>query len=143
MNNILALLSGLLKGFGLTISGMINPAKVLDFLDVTGKWVPTLAMVMAGALITTFIGYRLVWRWKKPMTADRFNLPLRNDIDFPLIAGAALFGLGWGIAGFCPGPAIAALTSLHFEPFIFIFSMTIGMILIKFFKWSSKLALAN
>ena len=129
----LSLLAGVTMGLGLAISGMINPAKVLNFLDFSGDWDPTLVVVMASALITTLVGYRLVFRRKKPLFASRFSLPTRREIDTPLIAGAVLFGIGWGLAGFCPGPAIAALTSLRAEPFVFVAAMAAGMVIMKHF----------
>ena len=131
MNAIMALLAGVLMGLGLAVSGMINPAKVLNFLDLAGDWDPTLATVMASALLTTMAGYRLVLRRKAPIFATSFSLPMRRDIDRRLLAGAALFGTGWGLAGFCPGPAIAALTSLRAEPFLFVAAMAIGMAIAK------------
>ncbi|HMB48010.1 MAG TPA: DUF6691 family protein, partial [Afifellaceae bacterium] len=106
---ITALLSGFIFGLGLVISGMSNPAKVLNFLDVTGSWDPSLAFVMAGAVFVTSIGYRLILRQKAPKFADAFAVPTRSDIDTPLIAGAAIFGIGWGLGGFCPGPAWTAI----------------------------------
>ncbi len=133
MPAIIALLAGLLMGLGLAISGMINPAKILNFLDLAGEWDPTLVIVMASALLTTMVGYRLVLSRKMPLFAVGFSLPKRRDIDVRLIAGAALFGIGWGLAGFCPGPAIAALTSLRAEPFIFVAAMAVGMVLMKHF----------
>jgi hypothetical protein len=131
MPAIIALLAGLLMGLGLAISGMINPAKILNFLDLAGEWDPTLVIVMASALLTTMIGYRLVFRRKTPLFAPNYSLPKRRDIDVRLIAGAALFGIGWGFAGFCPGPAIAALTSLRAEPFLFVAAMAVGMAIVK------------
>ncbi len=128
---IVALLAGVLMGLGLAVSGMINPAKVLNFLDLAGDWDPTLVVVMASALLTTMVGYRLVLSRKMPLFAASFSLPMRRDIDVRLIVGAALFGMGWGLAGFCPGPAIAALTSLRAEPLIFVAAMAVGMVLMK------------
>lgn len=131
MPAILALLAGLLMGLGLAISGMINPAKVLNFLDLAGEWDPTLVIVMASALFTTMAGYRVVLRRKTPLFAASYSLPKQRDIDIRLIAGAALFGTGWGLAGFCPGPAIAALTSFRAEPFLFVAAMAVGMAIVK------------
>ncbi len=127
----IALLAGVLMGLGLAVSGMINPAKVLNFLDLAGDWDPTLVIVMASALLTTMVGYRLVLRRETPLFAASYSLPGRREIDLRLITGAALFGIGWGLAGFCPGPAIAALTSLRAEPFIFVAAMAVGMVLMK------------
>ncbi len=127
----MTLLAGVLMGLGLAVSGMINPAKVLNFLDLAGDWDPTLVIVMASALLTTMVGYRLVLRRETPLFAASYSLPGRREIDLRLITGAALFGFGWGLAGFCPGPAIAALTSLRAEPFIFVAAMAVGMVLMK------------
>lgn len=121
--------AGLLFGGGLTVSGMINPAKVLNFLDVLGTWDPSLLLVMAGALAVTFTGYRLVWRRAAPIMSDTFQSPTRTDLDKRLISGAVLFGLGWGLVGFCPGPALTALV-IGGEPVVyFVLSMLVGMFL--------------
>jgi uncharacterized protein len=123
-----ALVSGLLFGAGLALSGMVNPAKVLNFLDLAGSFDPTLLFVLGGAVVTTFIGYKLVLPRGEPLFGERFRLPASTDIDGRLVAGAAIFGLGWGLSGFCPGPAIGAVVSLRLEPFIFIAAMAVGMI---------------
>lgn len=116
-------LTGLLFGLGLVVSGMINPAKVLNFLDLAGSWDPSLAFVMGGALIVTFIGYRLVLGRDQPFFEGKFQLPSRTSLDTRLIGGSALFGIGWGLAGLCPGPAITA-AGLGLAPvFIFLASM--------------------
>ena len=109
MKSVLALLSGLLFGLGLSLGGMTQPAVVLGFLDVFGQWDPRLAFVMAGAVVTTAIGYRLVLRRSRPLLADSFHLPVSRRPDRRLIGGAAVFGIGWGIGGYCPGPALASL----------------------------------
>lgn len=109
MKILLALLSGLLFGSGLSLGGMTRPAVVLGFLDIFGHWDPRLAFVMAGAVLTTAIGYRLVLRRPRPLLADAFQLPASRRIDVRLVGGAAVFGIGWGIAGYCPGPALASL----------------------------------
>lgn len=111
MKNGLALLAGLLFGVGLSIAGMTQPAVVLGFLDVFGAWNAQLAFVMAGAVLTAAMGYRLVWRRAQPWLAPRFTLPDTRRIDARLLIGAALFGIGWGLAGYCPGPALASLGS--------------------------------
>ena len=98
-------IAGFLFGLGLVIGGMSNPAKVLNFLDLAGSWDPSLAFVMAGALAVTFIGYKLVFRQPRPLLAARFHLPELKQIDRRLVLGAAIFGVGWGLSGFCPGPA--------------------------------------
>ncbi|GAB5388103.1 MAG: YeeE/YedE thiosulfate transporter family protein [Alphaproteobacteria bacterium] len=106
---ITAGIAGLLFGLGLALSQMTDPAKVLGFLTLGPDWDPSLALVMAGALMTTFIGYRLTWRRKAPLLGSRFHLPTNTRIDRRLVIGAALFGLGWGLVGLCPGPALAGL----------------------------------
>jgi uncharacterized protein len=103
------LLCGILFGSGLTISNMVNANKVLDFLDIMGNWDPSLALVMFSALIITWIGYRFVLRCGCPQFAEKFSLPQKQKVDAKLIIGAAIFGTGWGLAGYCPGPAVTAL----------------------------------
>jgi uncharacterized membrane protein YedE/YeeE len=104
-----AFAAGLLFGLGLSLGGMTQPAVVLGFLDIFGAWDPRLVFVMAGAVLTTAIGYRLVLRRSRPLLAERFQWPTSRRIDARLIGGAALFGIGWGTAGYCPGPALASL----------------------------------
>lgn len=118
---------GLLFGLGLIVSQMVNPAKVLAFLDVFGSWDPSLAFVMGGAVIVTFIGYRLVWQRSAPLLEAQFQLPTRSDLDKKLLSGAALFGIGWGLAGYCPGPAITGLGLGASQTFLFFVAMLIGM----------------
>lgn len=127
MRLLLGFLSGLVFGLGLVISGMANPAKVLNFLDLAGSWDPSLAFVMAGASITAFLGYRLVWRRSAPVLEAAFTLPTQTRIDRSLIAGAALFGIGWGIGGFCPGPAWTALPLLAPGTLVFLPAMLAGL----------------
>lgn len=122
-----ALAAGLVFGLGLIVSGMVNPAKVLNFLDIAGTWDPSLAFVMAGAAGTVFIGYRFVLKRDKPLFEDRFNLPAATRIDARLITGSALFGLGWGLVGFCPGPALTALGTGLEPALIFVAAMLTGM----------------
>lgn len=124
---VTALLIGLIFGAGIALSGMINPAKVLNFFDIAGSWDPSLAFVMGGALIVTAIGYRLVLKRSAPLLDTRFHLPARKDIDLPLLAGAGLFGIGWGIAGFCPGGSIPALGLGEPAALIFVASMVCGI----------------
>jgi uncharacterized membrane protein YedE/YeeE len=118
-----SLLAGLVFGTGLIVSGMINPAKVQNFLDITGAWDPSLALVMGAALIVTGIGYKLVLRLPHPLFDTKFQIPALTAIDARLLGGAAMFGLGWGLAGFCPGPAITAAALLRGEVFIFLAAM--------------------
>lgn len=129
-----ALLAGLLFGAGIALSGMINPAKVLNFFDLAGSWDPSLAFVMAGALTVAFVGYRLVLRRPRPLLGDRFHLPTRRDLDLRLIGGAALFGIGWGIAGFCPGGAIPALGLAQPDALIFVAAMLAGIALARWLQ---------
>lgn len=126
-----AVVIGLIFGAGITLGGMINPAKVLNFFDVAGTWDPSLAFVMGAALIVTAIGYRLVWKRSAPVFEVKFQVPTRKDIDLRLIGGAALFGVGWGIAGFCPGGAIPALGLFEPQAFLFVGSMLAGLYLAK------------
>ena len=131
MSRIAVLISGLLFGAGLTISGMVNPMKILNFLDFTGSFDPTLIFVMGGGLLVTMIGYQLLFRQPKPLFADQFQIPTLKQIDRRLVGGAVLFGIGWGLSGFCPGPAIASLVFGHAESFVFVAAMAIGMVLTR------------
>lgn len=121
-----ALAAGMLFGLGLAVSEMINPARVIGFLDVAGLWDPTLAWVMAGALSITAPAFPLILRLRKPLLAGQFSLPLKSRIDRPLVLGAVLFGVGWGLAGFCPGPALAALASASSGVVVFVVAMLVG-----------------
>lgn len=126
-----AVVSGIVFGLGLAVSQMVDPAKVLAFLDVAGAWDPSLALVMAGAIAVTLPGYRLVLRGDHPAFAPRFALPMATAIDGRLIAGAALFGIGWGLVGLCPGPAIASLAYGVTGSLYFIAAMAAGMLLAR------------
>lgn len=128
---VAALLAGLIFGAGIALAGMINPDKVLNFFDLAGQWDPSLAFVMAGALAVTLIGYRLVLRQTRPLFDLRFHLPTRRDLDPALIGGAALFGIGWGIAGFCPGGAIPALGLAQPDAVLFVVAMICGIALAR------------
>lgn len=121
-----ALLSGILFGLGLAVSGMVNPAKVLAFLDVAGDWDPTLAFVMLGALAVTTPAFRVVLKRSGPWFAPRFALPTKTDLEPRLVLGAALFGVGWGLAGLCPGPAITDLVTSRGSVFLFVAAMLAG-----------------
>lgn len=127
-----ALVIGLIFGSGIALSGMANPAKVLNFFDFAGTWDPSLAFVMGGALIVTAVGYAFVLRREAPVLDRLFHLPTRRDIDIPLVAGSAVFGIGWGVTGFCPGGAIPALGLGHGEAWLFVGSMTAGIALARF-----------
>lgn len=132
MEKISASIAGLLFGAGLAISGMVNPMKVLNFLDLFGTHDFTLAFVMGGGLITAMIGYQLLFKRGKPFFADRFDLPGTSLIDAKLVGGGALFGLGWGISGVCPGPAIAGLVFGNSLSFIFVVAMAVGILAARF-----------
>lgn len=129
MKLLFALITGLVFGTGIAISGMMDPAKVLNFFDVAGSWDPSLAFVMGGALIVTFFGYRLAWRRAAPLFGDRFQVPTSKVIDAKLVGGSALFGIGWGIAGFCPGAAIPALGTGRWEVVLFLAATISGFYL--------------
>jgi uncharacterized membrane protein YedE/YeeE len=129
MRLIASYLAGLVFGIGIAISGMANPAKVLNFFDVAGTWDPSLIFVMGGALLTTAAGYRLVLRRRGPLLDTGFHLPARRDLDGGLLGGAALFGVGWGITGFCPGGALPALGTGKTDVLIFVAAMTAGIVL--------------
>jgi uncharacterized membrane protein YedE/YeeE len=132
MKLVAAYAIGLVFGLGISISGMANPAKVLNFFDVAGigagTWDPSLAFVMGGALFVAALGYRVVLRRPAPALADAFQLPARRDLDARLIGGAAIFGVGWGIAGFCPGGALPALGTGEPEVAIFVAAASVGIL---------------
>lgn len=132
MRLFIAILCGLLFGAGMIISDMVNPARVLAFLDVTGDWDPSLAFVMGGALIPSGIAWLIHRRMHAPVLAEAFNVPTSRVIDRPLIGGAILFGLGWGLVGLCPGPALAALTTASWQAAIFVVAMLAGLTLFRF-----------
>ncbi len=111
---------------------MVNPAKILAFLDVAGEWDPSLAFVMGGALITAGIGYKLIFSRSRPVLSSDFLLPVKKEIDGKLVMGAALFGIGWGITGLCPGPALTALTIGATEIYLFLLAMIVGIFGFKF-----------
>ena len=125
---IAAAVCGIIFGFGLIISDMAQPAKVLNFLDIAGRWDPSLLVVMAAALAVTSAGYALARRRSSPYFAPQGYWPTASGIDAPLIAGAVLFGLGWGLVGLCPGPAIADIASLNPKLIAFVLAMMAGMI---------------
>ena len=123
-----ALAAGLLFGVGLVISGMTKPAKVVGFLDVAGAWDASLLFVMVGAIAVHFVALRLVRKRRAPLFDERFHWPTRKDIDGPLVTGAAIFGIGWGLGGFCPGPGLVAASSGSLAAIVFVVGMTLGMI---------------
>ncbi|MGQ2910061.1 MAG: DUF6691 family protein [Aliihoeflea sp.] len=132
MSFLVNLALGLLFGAGLVVSGMSDPAKVLNFLDLFGTWDPSLAFVMGGAMLVTFVGYRLVLTRAEPIVGSQFHLPARNDLDARIVAGPAIFGIGWGLGGFCPGPALTALGLGATGTLAFIPAMILGM-------WAARL----
>ncbi len=125
---------GLVFGLGITVSGMINPAKVLNFFDIAGTWDPSLAFVMAGALAVAIPGYRMVLRSPAPRMEDRFQLPDMRVIDRRLVLGSATFGLGWGIAGFCPGGALPALGTGALDVHVFVAALVAGMFIARWLR---------
>ncbi len=124
---VIAILSGLLFGAGLAISGMLNPEKVLGFLDITGHWDPTLALVMGGALLVNIPATRWILKQPTPKMAASFTLPSLKQVDKPLIIGAVLFGVGWGLVGLCPGPAITLLAGGSHQVVFFVSAMLAGL----------------
>lgn len=141
---LLQFVIGLIFGLGLIVSGMANPAKVLNFLDFaairTGTWDASLAFVMAGAIAVTFVGFKLALARSQPIFGEKFHLPTKEDIDARVIAGPAIFGVGWGLAGFCPGPAITALGFGTRAAVIFVVAMLAGMWLARFIANRPRLA---
>ncbi len=131
MRLIATYLIGLVFGLGISISGMANPAKVINFFDIAGSWDPSLAFVMGGALVTALIGYRIVLKRPAPVLAADFQLPTGTSIDARLIGGSAIFGIGWGIAGFCPGGALPALGTGRMEVVIFVAAAAVGIVIAR------------
>ncbi len=131
---LINLFAGALFGLGLAVSGMVDPAKVIGFLDVTGDWDPTLAVVFGGALLVTIPAFRLILKRQRPVLEDDFALPTKDSLEARLLGGAAVFGVGWGLAGFCPGPSVTALTSGLAPVFVFVVAMIAGMAV---YKWIS------
>jgi uncharacterized protein len=134
MDKLTVFISGLLFGAGVTISGMVNPMKVLNFLDISGQWDASLILVMGAGLAVTLVGYHFTFLRAAPLFANDFKLPTLTRIDLALLGGAALFGLGWGLSGFCPGPAVASLVFGNTQSFVFVAAMAIGMIAVKSLK---------
>lgn len=131
MRNLTALLAGALFGFGLALARLTDPATILGFLDAAGDWDPTLGVVMAAALAVSAAAYRIAGRRARPLLAPRFELPTRTEIDRRLLGGAALFGVGWGLAGVCPGPAVAALVSGSPKAALYAGAMLVGLALAR------------
>ncbi|KKO44053.1 membrane protein [Arsukibacterium ikkense] len=133
MQIFIAFLAGLLMSVGIAVSKMIDPAKVLAFLDLSGNWDPSLALVMAGALAVYSIGFWLIRHKPAPVVAEKFQLPLLSKPDKPLLIGAVIFGLGWGLVGYCPGPAISALSAGSVGTLGFVLAMIAGWYLAR--RW--------
>jgi uncharacterized membrane protein YedE/YeeE len=134
-NNLAVFFVGLIFALGLGISGMTRPEKVIGFLDVFGNWDPSLMFVMGSSILIHLISYRIILKRQSPLLTSTWNLPQNKNITSSLIAGSALFGMGWGLAGYCPGPSITSLATFQFQPLIFVLSMISGMLL---FKWIDK-----
>src|SRR5258705_3899525 len=131
---IVGLLTGLLFGLGLCLSGMADPSVVLGFLDLAGNWNPALLLVMAGGVSVTFIGYRIVLGRKRPLWSKSFQLPTASAVDARLISGAAIFGIGWGLAGYCPGPALVSLASGRPQVLVFVVAVLAGMVFVRWIR---------
>ena len=129
MKGLTALLCGILFGIGLAVSGMTDTAKVLGFLDLFGSWVPDLVFVMGGAVCVTLVAFRFIMKRDRSLLGELMSLPSNTAIDRRLLAGAAIFGIGWGVYGYCPGPAISALGYLETNTAIFVVAMLVGMAL--------------
>jgi uncharacterized membrane protein YedE/YeeE len=138
MRLVLIYLIGVVFGTGIVVSGMANPAKVINFFDVAGTWDPSLAFVMGGALITTAIGYRLVFGRTRPLFEGKFMLPTARNLDARLIGGSAVFGIGWGIAGFCPGGALPALGTGRIDVIAFVGAMLVGIFAARYLQSLSR-----
>lgn len=131
MRLLTTFLIGVIFGTGIALSGMINPGKVINFFDVAGNWDPSLAFVMVSALVTTAIGYRIVFRAPKPVFAPKFSVPTSRTIDTRLVGGSAVFGIGWGLSGYCPGASIPALGTGDPQVLIFTGALLVGIIIAR------------
>jgi uncharacterized protein len=133
-NNFAAFIVGIIFALGLGISGMTRPEKVIGFLNIFGQWDMSLAFVMAGAIGVHAVTYRLIRRRNSPLFSKEFHVPTSKELTSSLVIGAFIFGIGWALAGYCPGPAITSLGSFQFRPFLFVGSMILGMILFRIYK---------
>lgn len=131
MRVLLHAIAGLIFGIGLVISGMANPAKVQNFLDLAGTFDPSLAFVMGAAVLVTFIGYRFAFSRPAPILEESFHLPTKTAIDSRLLIGAGLFGIGWGLGGYCPGPALTALSLVAQGTLVFVPAMVVGLLVTR------------
>jgi hypothetical protein len=143
--NIVGLFTGILFGLGLALSGMTQPQKVLNFLDVTGHWDPSLLFVLGGAVGVTVVTFRFILRRKMPVLGNRYYFSDKIKIDRPLVLGAALFGMGWGIAGYCPGPAVASMAVPNWDVLVFLLAMLLGIFIQKLMasKRATKIVVAE
>ena len=137
MNKLVSLISGIVFGIGLVISEMINPEKVLGFLDLFGNWDPSLAFVMIGALIVSSPLFHIIKKKEKPIFAENFNYSNNKSINNKLILGSAIFGAGWGLIGLCPGPAISSIALIDIHSIIFVFAMFVGFYLVKLINFEN------
>lgn len=126
IKNLIALACGLIFGLGLSLSQMINPNKVLAFLDIIGDWDPSLAFVMLGALTVTILAFKLILKQPAPLLENSFHISSRKTIDRPLLAGAGIFGIGWGMSGYCPGPAVAGIGLQNLESLVMVIAIYLG-----------------
>ncbi len=133
LKNLISISLGFLFGLGLAISEMINPQKIINFLDVFGNWDPSLLLVLASATTTTLISFRYILKREKPVLSDHFETPKRNKLGASLILGAIIFGIGWGLVGLCPGPAIASLSYFRWESIVFLLAMVAGLYMDRFY----------
>jgi uncharacterized protein len=140
---IAGVLTGFVFGLGLCLSRMTDPAVVQGFLDLAGAWDPTLVFVMAGGIAVTFVGYRFVLRQKKPLWAGTFSLPAPGVIDAPLLSGAVIFGIGWGLSGYCPGPAVVSLASGRRGIILFVVAMLAGMTAVRWIRTSRSTTMSR
>lgn len=138
MKSLSAWVVGFIFALGLGISGMTQPRKVFGFLDLFGKWDPSLAFVMIGAIGVHLISYRLIRKRTMPLLAQTWHVPTKTEITPSLITGSVIFGVGWGLAGYCPGPALTALASFQWRPLLFFVGMIAGMYLFKKLKWNRR-----
>lgn len=138
MQLFMALLSGLVFGLGLILSGMTNPGKVIGFLDLAGQWDPSLALVMAGAIAVSAVPFRLARNRSTALLGGPIRLPTATDIDRRLVLGSLAFGAGWGLAGYCPGPALASVLSGGTKPLIFVTAMLAGMAVFELLQWRPR-----
>ena len=137
LNNFFSLLSGLIFGVGLTISSMTNPQKVIGFLDISDQWDPSLIFVMIGAILFSTPIFYLLRNKSRPFFSSRFELPTKKNIDLQLLSGSSIFGVGWGMVGFCPGPAISSLGMIQPLSILFVISMVVGFYTSQFVKFNN------